>query len=155
MGWRAPGTATISLALAATIACLAPADAASARTETIRWTHPDASRVTGFRIRIGTSSGSYGTTVEAGKPTPSGGVYSHTISVADTATVYAVISAFNASQQSTNSNERVLRKASSNSAFARYVKSDSLPQPNDCRSAADAVMIRAWVSFKASTKPPE
>jgi hypothetical protein len=109
MGWRAPGTAALSLAFAATIVGLLPADAAFARTETIRWTHPDAARVTAFQIRIGSASGNYTSTVNAGKPTPSGGVYSTTVTVADGATAYAVIQATNATQQSVNSNERVLR----------------------------------------------
>lgn len=100
--------AAFSLATAATIAPLFAADGASARTETVRWTYSDASRVTGFRVRIGSSSGSYSSVINVGKPTPAGGVYSATITAADAATVYAVIAGYDATQESPNSNERVL-----------------------------------------------
>jgi hypothetical protein len=92
----------------AALATAALPTGASARTETIRWTYSNASLVTGFRVHIGSSSGSYGSVVQVGKPTPVSGVYSATISVGDQQTVYTVISGYNASQVSPYSNERVL-----------------------------------------------
>jgi hypothetical protein len=81
---------------------------ARARTETIRWTYSDPSRVTAFRIHLGASSGSYTSMLEVGKPTPSGGVYSVAVTVSDTQVVYSAVSAYNATQTSPLSNERRL-----------------------------------------------
>jgi hypothetical protein len=89
-------------------ACLALPAGAWARTETIRWSYSDASRVTGFRVHLGASSGTYSSTLEVGKPSPVSGVYSVTVSVADGAVAYSAISAYNATQTSPYSNERRL-----------------------------------------------
>jgi hypothetical protein len=82
--------------------------AAWARTETIRWTYPDASRVSGFRVHVGSSQGSYTTILEVGKPAPVSGVYSATILLGDSQTAYAVVSGYNGTQASPFSNVRLL-----------------------------------------------
>lgn len=96
-------------AVVAACAVTAFASDAHARTETIRWTHPDASRVTGFRIHVGTASGAYGSPIEARKPTPLGGVYAYNVVVADQATAYVALTAYASDgAASVYSNERVL-----------------------------------------------
>jgi hypothetical protein len=79
---------------------------ASARTETVRWSYSDASRVTGFRVHIGSASGSYGSTLEVGKPAPVNGVYSVAVTVGDQQVAYTAITAYNSTQTSAYSNEK-------------------------------------------------
>lgn len=76
------------------LALLACAAAASARSELLRWQHPDPSTVAGFKIYVGNASGSYQTTVDVGLPTASSGVYSYSIQVPDPDNVYVAVSAY-------------------------------------------------------------
>lgn len=93
----------------AACAVVALASDAHARTETLRWIHPAPSSVAGFRIHVGSSPGGYGSTIDARLPTPVDGVYSHSIVVADLATVYVAVSAYASNgTPSPYSNERTL-----------------------------------------------
>jgi hypothetical protein len=85
------------------------AAAASARTEVLRWQHPNPTAVTGFRVLVGNASGSYQTTLDVGLPTASGGVYSYSLQVPDPNTVYVVVRAYGATgNESPPSNENRL-----------------------------------------------
>jgi hypothetical protein len=75
---------------------LALASAASARTEQLRWQHPDASTVAGFKVYVGNAPGVYQTTLDVGKPTASGGIFSYSLQVPDANTVYVSVSAYGA-----------------------------------------------------------
>jgi hypothetical protein len=85
------------------------AEVASARTETLRWTHPVPQDLARFEAFIGTSSGAYGAPSSLGLPQADGqGVFSATIEVADEADVYIAIRAVdNAGLTSSLSNERI------------------------------------------------
>lgn len=85
---------------------------AAAGSELIRWYHPNASNVTGFRIVQGSASGNFGAPLEVGLPTPSNGVYSATINVSDTLDTYVAVVAYNADGSSAPSNERLIAAAS-------------------------------------------
>jgi len=64
-----------------------------ARNEVLRWQHPNAGQVASFNVHVGQSSGSYTQTIPVGKPSPSGGVYTATITVANGDDAYVAISA--------------------------------------------------------------
>lgn len=81
-------------ALGLALAVLACAAAASARTETLRWQHPSPSTVAGFKVYVGNASRSYQTKLDVGLPTPSSGVYSYSLQVPDSDTVYVSVSAY-------------------------------------------------------------
>jgi len=91
--------------LAAALLCVfAFSGEASARTELLRWTHPNPSTVTGFNVRWVPSGGST-TLVSAGLPVPdASGVYSFNVTVPDSADVWFTVSAFNAGGESPGSN---------------------------------------------------
>lgn len=82
---------------------------ASARVETLRWSHSTPADVDGFRVHYGTASRSYTTMIDMGKPTPVDGVYSYDLSVPDTAAVYLATTAYgNGFAESDYSNEKLL-----------------------------------------------
>jgi hypothetical protein len=85
------------------------AGAAQARTETISWSQPNMSNVTGWKIYFGSSSRNYSTIIDAGKPTPDGnGVYRFDIDVPGTDTVYVSMKSYNIDNvESVLSNERI------------------------------------------------
>jgi hypothetical protein len=76
------------------LALLACASAASARSELLRWNHPDASTVAGFKVYVGNAPGSYQTVLDVGKPTAAGGVFSYSLQVPDPDSVYVAVSAY-------------------------------------------------------------
>jgi hypothetical protein len=78
------------------LAVLALASAASARTELLRWQHPDPSTVAGFKVYVGNAAGVYQTTLDVGKPTASAGVFSYSLQVPDSNTVFVAVSAYGA-----------------------------------------------------------
>jgi hypothetical protein len=82
---RAAALAAALLGLAAT---------AHARSEQLRWQHPDPSTVTGFKVYVGNAPGVYQTTLDVGKPTASAGVFSYSLTVPDANTVYVAVSAY-------------------------------------------------------------
>lgn len=83
--------------------------AAEARVETLRWSHPTPANVDGFRIHYGSSPGSYTNTIDVGRPAASGGVFSYNLSVGDNATVYVALTAYGAGfLESYPSNEKKL-----------------------------------------------
>ncbi len=83
---------------------------AQARNEQLRWQHPNPSTVAGFRVKVGSSSGSYQTTIDVGLPAPSGGVYSYNLTVPDANSVYVVVTAYGPTGlESTPSNEQLRR----------------------------------------------
>jgi len=81
---------------------------AEARLATVRFTQPDATGVTAFRIYLRQEGQSYGAPAWQGLPTAVGGVYSAQITVADDVTVYATGTAINADGESALSNEIAL-----------------------------------------------
>lgn len=81
-------------AACAAIALLLPAGAAQARSELLRWQHPNPSTVAGFKVHVGSSSGSYQTVIDVGLPTPVNGVYSFALQVPDPDGVYVAVSAY-------------------------------------------------------------
>jgi hypothetical protein len=76
------------------LAVLGFASEALARTELLRWSHPNASTVAGFKIYVGNASGSYQSTVDVGMPTPASGVYSYSLTVPDANSVFVAVSAY-------------------------------------------------------------
>ena len=86
---------------------------ASARTETLRWTHNNPSSVAGFVIYSGLRSNNYDTEIDVSTPQPNAqGVFTFDINVSDDATVYVAVTAYNdAGLESDYSNERTLSPA--------------------------------------------
>ena len=82
-----------ALGAMAGLASLLLAGAAQARTELLRWQHPNPSEVAGFTVHVGTSTGRYGQQVDAGLPVPQNGIYTFNLTVADTQDAYVAISA--------------------------------------------------------------
>ncbi len=78
------------------LALLLLASPALARSELVRWQHPDATNVVRFTIHVGNASRVYSQTINAAKPTPVSGVYSYTITVNDPDSVYIAVSATDA-----------------------------------------------------------
>jgi hypothetical protein len=74
------GSRALAAGIGAALSLGAPA-VAQARTEVLRWTHPDAASVARFEIYFGTASRAYGDPVDAGKPTPESGVFSAILAV--------------------------------------------------------------------------
>ncbi len=70
------------------------AGAASARTELLRFQHPDPASVAGFKVYVGNAAGVYQTTLDIGMPTASGGVFSYSLQVPDATSVYLTVSAY-------------------------------------------------------------
>ena len=88
---------------------LGPA-AASARTESLRWSHPNPAEVVRFELRYGEASGAYTTTLDLGLPTPdSQGVYTGSFDVADETSVYIAIRAVGASSLLSDPSNEQLR----------------------------------------------
>lgn len=87
-------SSAIATALWTGASLIALAAPASARVETLRWSHPAASTVGGFRVHYGTTSGTYTQTIDIGMPTATAGVYTYALSVPDTATVYVASTAY-------------------------------------------------------------
>ncbi|MBJ22498.1 MAG: hypothetical protein GY910_07270 [bacterium] len=84
------------------------AGAAHARTETIRWTHPETGRVANWEAYVGTLPGVYDRVVQLASPQPDGdGVFESSIEVADGAVVFIALRAIGESgEQSLLSNAR-------------------------------------------------
>jgi hypothetical protein len=79
---------------AVAVGVLLLAAAASARTEQLRWQHPDPSTVAGFKVYVGNAPGVYQTTLDVGMPTASSGVFSYSLQIPDADTVYVTVSAY-------------------------------------------------------------
>jgi hypothetical protein len=80
---------------------------ASARTETLRWTHSNSSNMASFAIYYGLSSANYTTVIGVPQLQPDAqGTFTFDISVPDGATIYVALTAFDgADQESDYSNE--------------------------------------------------
>jgi len=86
---------------------------ASARTETLRWTHNDPTNVAGFVVHYGPSYHNYTTIIDVFLPQPDGGIYTVDIDVPDDATVHVAVTAYDdADLESGYSNERTRSPAS-------------------------------------------
>ena len=90
------------------LATLLLAAQAEARTEVLRFTHPEASRVGTFRVYVGSAAGQSDLLVET--VTPSGpdpsGVYTYLIELVSETTLYIRMTAVDAAaQESVDSNE--------------------------------------------------
>ena len=81
---------------------------ASARTEVLRWTHPDAGQVASWEAHVGSTRGGYDQVIPLSNPqVDSNGVLQSTIEVADDAVVYIALRAIGQSgERSVISNER-------------------------------------------------
>ena len=78
---------------------------ASARTESLRWSHPNPQEVVRFELLFGDVQGNYTETRNLGLPTPDGqGVYTDSFDVDDARSVYIVIRAIGTSLSSAPSN---------------------------------------------------
>jgi hypothetical protein len=88
---------------------------ASARTETLRWTHNDPANVAQFVIYYGTSSANYTTAIDVPPLQPDAeGIFSFDIGVPDDATIYVAVTARDdTNEESRFSNERVRSPESS------------------------------------------
>ncbi len=80
-------------------------ETAIARTVSVRWSNPDPSLVTGYRVYTRTATGSFGVPVYDGSPAPIGGVYTIQLDVADSGVTYMVATAYNDVGESARSNE--------------------------------------------------
>ena len=89
---RAFSRALRAVAFAALL--LLVASAAAARTELLRWQHPNPASVAGFKVYVGNAAGVYQTTLDIGMPTASGGVFSYSLQVPDANSVYIRVSAY-------------------------------------------------------------
>jgi hypothetical protein len=88
--------------------------AAQARIETLRWSHEVPPEVTGFRVYVGSRASTYTQVISAGLPRLDwDGTRSYDLQVADDATVYVAVSAFNSAGESDLSNEQMRAPASS------------------------------------------
>ena len=86
-GWALLGAAVLAF-------CGAPA--ALAGSATLRWTHPDATSVDGFRVHQSVAGGGFDLGVDVAKPSlDAGGVYTATVSVPDGVAVALRMSAYN------------------------------------------------------------
>jgi hypothetical protein len=105
------GSGALAAAIGAAFLLGAPA-VAQARTEVLRWTHPDAGSVASFEIYFGTASRVYRTPVDTGKPAPDAtGVYSATLAIpadVEDEPLYIALRAIGEDgQKSAFSNERI------------------------------------------------
>jgi hypothetical protein len=105
------GSRALAAAIGAALILGAPS-MAQARTELLRWTHPDAGPIASFRVYFGTASRSYGAPVDAGKPAAdSAGVRSYSLlvpaSVENESLYIAVTAVGEDGQESLYSNEQV------------------------------------------------
>ena len=99
--WKLLGLAVLGVATLS-------AGTASARSETIRWTHPDYGEVLSWEAHVGTSRGNYDQVIPLSNPQmAAGGVLQTSIEVADNETVYIALRAIGQrGQRSAISNER-------------------------------------------------
>ena len=81
---------------------------ASARTERLRWVHPQPATVDGFRVYYGTASGVYTSQVDVGiPPTDAEQAFVYDLEVPDAATVYVAVTAIGGGLESDLSNEKM------------------------------------------------
>ncbi|MCX5739520.1 MAG: myxococcus cysteine-rich repeat containing protein, partial [Proteobacteria bacterium] len=102
---RATTWAALSKTLALTILLIVLAAAAEARIVTIRWSNPEPSALTGFRVYTRAASQSSGTPAYDGMPTAVAGVYSIPLTVSDVAGTYVTATSYNTAGESARSNE--------------------------------------------------
>lgn len=85
---------------------LMAAGEADARTERLRWTHPDPSSVDRYTIHVGSASGQYDVTQDVvAPPTDVDNNFYADVTVADDATVFVAVSAWGSGLESPLSNE--------------------------------------------------
>ena len=83
------------------------AGAAEARVVTIRWSHPNPSAVTSFRLYTRLAGQTVAGPVYFGKPAPVAGVYSIPVTISDVTATYVTATAYNGVAESTRSNEKL------------------------------------------------
>jgi cysteine-rich repeat protein len=83
------------------------AGAAEARVVTIRWSHPNPSAVTAFRLYTRLAGQAVTGPVYVGKPAPVAGVYSVPLTISDVTATYVTATAYNGVAESTRSNEKL------------------------------------------------
>jgi hypothetical protein len=116
---------------------------ASARTETLRWTHSDPSSVAGFIVYYGLSSANYTTAVDAPALQPNAqGIFTLGISVPDDATIFVAVTAYGFdAQESLYSNEGV------------HSPGSSVPTPTPDPSEPDPVLGKPGKPYVVDTSP--
>jgi cysteine-rich repeat protein len=83
------------------------AGAAEARVVTIRWSHPNPSAVTAFRLYTRLAGQTVAGPVYFGKPAPVAGVYSIPVTISDVTATYVTATAYNGVAESARSNEKL------------------------------------------------
>jgi hypothetical protein len=82
---------------------------ARALVQTLRWTHPSPTAVSGFRLHVGLAPGSYHEIVELGLPArDANGVYSRSVTLPDDATRFLALTAVGSGLESPKSNEKAV-----------------------------------------------
>jgi hypothetical protein len=106
---------SLHIASMAVALILTASSVASARIETLRWTHSTPSDVAGFTIYHGPSSANYTTVIDVPPLQPDAqGVFSFDIDVPDDATIYVSVTAYDgAGLESGYSNEGIRSPGSS------------------------------------------
>jgi hypothetical protein len=82
-----------------------------AATKTVRWSHPNVSNVSGFKIVVGPSSRAYDSTFNVGMPSAGSGTYEATVNLPDGRENYVAVVAYNIAGDSTPSNEAVVEES--------------------------------------------
>lgn len=153
--------------LGAAALLMALGQAAEARVVSLRWSHPNAANVDGFRLHYGTSPGSHPTTVDIGRPTPSGGVFNHDLVVGDTVSVYVVLSAYGSGfTESVLSNEKFFAAPVSTTPTTTAppaTPTEPLPPPpggtttvsQDFQSSSTGTFISGWLDTGANNSLTE
>ncbi len=141
------------VALLSSVLALLLAASAEARVVTLRWTdaNPAPSPVGGFRLHVGTSSRTYTTTLDLGRPTPdAGGVFSASATVPDGVQAYVALSAYEiGGRQSLWSNEQVV-------APVVVPPPDALPNGQiTTPSGAVTIPVGGSVTFAGSGSDPD
>jgi hypothetical protein len=143
---------TFSLILLSAL-LLAAADSA-ARTERVRWTHPNSSTVDFFRVYSGPSSRSYTEQVDVSEPAVgSDGVFFVDLEVPDEATVYIAMTAHADGIASLLSNERVRNAASTDPGGSPEPTPEPEPEPDpgDPPPTSSRAAIERFALWDAST----
>lgn len=150
---------SMGVALGAAVLLMALGQAAEARVVNLRWSHPGAANVDGFRLHYGTSPGSYTTSVDIGRPASSGGVFSHDLAVGDTVTVHVVLSAYGGGfTESAFSNAKTFAAPTTTSPTAPTSPTSPLPPPpggtaawsQDFQSSSTGTFVSGWLDTGAN-----
>lgn len=134
-----------TIALAFSLALGFALDAAGqTRTETLRWTHPDTSEVTGFTVHYGPASRTYTDTADVKIPPVVSGAYQVGIAVDADADVYFAVTAYSDEADSFFSNERCRGPAGDCAPPAEEPPPPSDPPPDPSGAQAAVAGFALW-----------